>query len=180
MILKTLPPDLEEAFCDLLDAYRAYYDVRESSDVEPFLAEAEFRLHDEEYFLIKAAKVTEYDSSEQVFFAAADRLTAEDYRDLEKIAWEEGLDRAVIGEHHRSSDVVLLIVCGAIEPAAAAAIRKARQYKSYRLGLRGYSHLRTLAYVPAAGETVHNRMGANLQKVIDNIQTLKGRTNKVL
>ena len=60
--------EIPQALEQVLDAYKKYYTINRETPVSPFLAEAEFRLHDEQYFLIRSARISEVDSRELVFF----------------------------------------------------------------------------------------------------------------
>ena len=149
----------------VLKAYAGYYNVNRSTPLEPFAAEAEFRLHDEQYFLIKSAKVSEADSREFVYFATVDRLDKAAFEELDRISWEDGLSRAEIGEHHRNSDVSLVILANHVDPDAAKLLKKTRHYKSYRFGLRGWSDNHTIVYELSTGKETHNRTGDHLAQV---------------
>ena len=166
---KGRPADTEEALERLLKTFEAYYTVNRETPAEPFRAEAEFRMHDEQYFLIKSAKVTEYDSREFLFFAVTDRLTAELYETLDERAWEEGLSRVEVKPNHRNTDISLLILADRVDPEAAALIRKRRRYKSYRFGFRGWSAYKVIAYDLESGTTVQNRMGDAMRQIFSNI-----------
>lgn len=163
------PADTAEALERLLRSFEAYYTVNRETPAEPFRAEAEFRMHDEQYFLIKSAKVTEYDSREFLFFAVTDRLTPELYESLDERAWEEGLSRVEVKPNHRNTDISLLILADRVDPEAAALIKKRRRYKSYRFGFRGWSAYKVIAYDLESGTTVQNRMGDGMRQIFSNI-----------
>lgn len=164
-----MPDNHQAQFEKLLASYRAYYNVNQETPAEPFDAEAVFRLHDEQYFLIRQAKISEADVSEVVFFARRGELGAEEYASLEERAWEEGLSRVVLTENHRSTDIVLILLADTVTPEAKKAVKKSRKYKSYRFGLRGWSHYRTIALEFSTGTLVHNRQGGILEKTLRNI-----------
>ena len=160
---------LEDALDRLLTAFVSYYTINREEPAAPFAAEAEFRLHDEQYFLIHSARISEADSREIVFFALTDRLDEALYARLDERAWEEGLSRAEVKTNHRNTDVGLCILAGEITPEASKALKKARHYKSYRLGLQGFSQYRTVAYDLSKGTCVRNRLGEELERVVSNI-----------
>lgn len=147
----------------VLRSYEAYYTVsREASP--PFAARAVFHAHGEGYFLTRRAKFAELDSHEYAFFARVPVLTPEGVRDLARRAWEEGLAGIDPAPNHRASDVLLLILTDDLTPEAEKALRRTRLARSYRLGLRGYSHLRLAAMEPATLRAAANPMGAGLVK----------------
>ena len=52
----------------LLPAFEQYYTVNKESE-PPFCAQAEFRSHNEQYFLVRSAHIADIDSNEFVYFA---------------------------------------------------------------------------------------------------------------
>ena len=57
-----------EALEKLLHSYERYYDISTENIAAPFVAEAVFKSHNEQYFLVKEAKLSDIDSNEFVFF----------------------------------------------------------------------------------------------------------------
>ena len=153
----------------LLLSYERYYNVNRDTPVSPFNAEALFSLHDEQYVLVRKAKISEADISEVVFFALRDHLSLEEYTSLEEKAWEEGLSRVVLTDNHKSTDILLILLTDSMDPEAKKAIKKSRRYKSYCFSLKGWSHYRTIACEFSTGELVYNRQGKILEKTLRNI-----------
>ena len=110
VIQREKPTDINEAFERVMSAYSAYYDLNRVDPLEPFDAEAVFRIHDEQYILIKKAKVSEADSNEFVYFAKTGELSEEQFLEYENTAWEDGLSRAQPKENHRNSDVTVALL----------------------------------------------------------------------
>ena len=52
----------------IYQSFERYYTVSTQNVEAPFVAEAVFKSHNEQYFLIKAAKVADIDSNDFVFF----------------------------------------------------------------------------------------------------------------
>ena len=152
---------------ELCKAYSGYYTINRESPAEPFAAEAEFRMHDEQYFLIKAAKYTEYDSNEFVYVALPEHLDPQSFAELDARAWELGTKKVEPKKNHRNSDVTLIILTDAMDPETETLVRKAKHYQSYGfLGLRGWSHYRVIVYDLSKGQLTHNRMGENLREIL--------------
>lgn len=63
---KTLTPG--EALERVLRSYQTYYNIKTEAVEPPFAAEAIFGSHNEQYFLIKKAKVADIDTNETVYF----------------------------------------------------------------------------------------------------------------
>lgn len=157
-----------EALDRLLKAYSGYYNINRETPAAPFAAEAEFRLHDEQFFLIRSAKISEADTREFVFFALADVLDMETFRMLDSTAWETGLSRVELTGNHRNSDVILFILARHIPEEVKRLVRKTRHYKSYHFGLKGWSSGRVLACDLTDLTAVHNARGDILRKVVEN------------
>ena len=164
-----VPVSREEALTRMLDAYSGYYNINRETPAAPFDAEAEFRLHDEQYFLFKAARLSEADSGEIVFFSAPEKLSAELFGELSQKAWEEGLGRVDVKPNHRSTDILLYVLAEHAEPAAKELIRSTKLSKTYQFGFRGYSHFRAIALDLSDGSVAYNRMGEPLGRIIHNI-----------
>ena len=158
-----------EALPSLLKSFVRYYDIKEEGVEAPFAAEAEFHSHEEQFFLIKQAKLSEAESKEFVFFATSEHLTLDEAKMLGETAWSRGISRVVPHDGHRSSDVVLVILADQVDDDAAAYLKKLRRYESYRHSLHGWSHYRVILREMNTGNVTFNRMGRTLKKVLGNI-----------
>ena len=159
-----------EALPTLLKSYYRYYNVTEENVTPPFAAEAEFHSHEEQFFLVKQAKLSESESKEYVFFAVTEHLTLAQAMQLDEIAWETGMSRVFPHDGHRNTDVGLFILADVIDDDAKKFIKKLRRYKSYRHTLHGWSHYRVIAQEMSTGKPVFNRMGRDLKKLLRNIK----------
>ena len=152
--------------CELiLNAYRSYYDVNLESPTAPFSAEAAFRSHDEQYFLVKSATISESESNEYVFFAVCDQLDTELLRSLDQAAWDAGMARVRPHKNHRNTDVTLVIVADAIPQELIPVIKRLHHYRSYRFGLMGWTNYRIIALDCSFGRLAFNRQGRALKKL---------------
>ncbi|MCD7845544.1 MAG: hypothetical protein LUG57_06790 [Oscillospiraceae bacterium] len=158
----------------LLKSYRSYYDITRHEEPEAlFAAEAVFHSHDEQFFLIKKAVVSEAESNEQVFIAVEDALDEALLRRLDEAAWAAGLARVKPHKSHRNTDITLIILADTIAPEARAAVKKLRHYKSYSFGLQGWSNYRLVALETSTGTLSYNRLGGSLKKLFRNIISLQ-------
>ena len=156
----------------LLPAFQQYYTIKEIDVTPPFCAEAEFRSHNEQYFLVRSAHIADIDSNEFVYFAAADSLDSAKLEELVKAAWEAGLAKVRPHEGHRNSDVSLLIFTKSISPETALQTKKTKLYKSYKFSLHGWSHFKLAVCdlgttgKDGAPEVFSNRQGKDFIKLI--------------
>lgn len=158
----------------LLRAYGHYYDVTRfeetsgSTNASLFAAEAVFHSHEEQYFLVRSARIAEAESHEYVFFALEGALTADRLRELTDAAWNEGTARTVPHKDHRNTDTVLIVLADRVETDALALIPKLKHYRSYRWGFQGWSHFLLFAVEASTGRCAWNRQGRRLRKLIQS------------
>lgn len=159
-----------EALKLLIKSYNRYYNVKTEDVTPPFTAEADFHTHDEQYFLLKTATLSEADAHEYVFFATGQSMEQEDVKELDEKAWAEGLSRVRPHSNHRSSDIVLIILAEQLSQDAKAYIKSIKRYKSYRFTLQGWSHYSVIAMETSTGELSCNKRGRDLKKLFRNIK----------
>ena len=95
---KTLTPG--EALERVLRSYQTYYNIKTEAVEPPFAAEAIFGSHNEQYFLIKKAKVADIDTNETVYFATEESLSKDRLLELDSIAWERGTANVQPSSNH--------------------------------------------------------------------------------
>ena len=161
----------KEALQRLLKSYWRYYNVKDEGVEAPFDAEAEFVSKDEQYFLVKSAKLGESNSFEYIYFAAVEHLTLELAQELDEAAWSRGIARVEPKPNHRNSDVHLIVLADKMDDDAAKFLKKLRRYESYRHTFWGWSHYRVVAMETSTGTLVFNRMGQILKKLFRNIKS---------
>lgn len=161
--------DLAVELEKLLPAFKRYYNIKLENVTEPFAAEAEFYTHDEQYFVLKSAKLFESESKEYIFFATEGHLTCARLEELDQKAWSECMERVRPGEGHKNTDGALIILAEKIEEEAFHRIKKIKHYKSYCFSIHGWSNYRLIAIELSSGRVVHNRLGQSLKKLISNI-----------
>ena len=161
-----------DAIKQILPAFEQYYTVKKEDITPPFCAEAEFRSHNEQYFLVRSAHIADIDSNEFVYFACPDELNSEKLEKLVKAAWDAGLAKVRPYNGHRNSDVSLLIFTKSINSETIQEIKKNKLYKSYKFSFHGWSHFK-LAVTDlenldnSATPTVYtNRQGKDYAKLI--------------
>ena len=161
--------NVTEALEKVLPSFEVYYNVRREDVTPPFIAEAIFHSHAEQYFLVKSARLSESESNEFVFFATADTLDEDLLNTLDKKAWETGLSRIHPHPDHKNSDVTLFILSQHITDDAFKKVQKLTHYKSYKFSLQGWSHYRLAAIELSSGRAAYNRQGQSLKKLVSNI-----------
>lgn len=160
--------NLADKLSDVLMAFMRYYNVTTEDVLPPFKAYAEFASHNEQYFLVKAAKVADIDSNEYVYFATEEVLTKDLVTSLADKAWNDGLSKVVPSYGHRNSDVTLIIISERIEEEAVKTIKKLKLYKSYKHTFYGWSHFKLIAMDLSSKRLAFNRQGQSYKKVLNN------------
>lgn len=159
----------EQILEKLLKSYTRYYDIEREGIEAPFCARALFRSHNEQYFLIKAAKVADIDSNETVYFAVTEGLDRSKLDYLCSCAWERGLEGIEPQYGHRNSDVTLYIIADSIDQELIPVIKKIKYSKSYKYGMYGWSDFRLVAIEASEMKATYNRQGRQLKKLVGNI-----------
>lgn len=152
----------------VLKSFVRYYNIKREDVTPPFFAEAEFISHNEQYYLVKAAKVADIDSNEYVFFAVEERLTLDKLLELDKTAWETGMSRVKPYYGHKNSDVTLVIIADHIDQDAFLKVKKLKHSKSYKFSLYGYSNYKLIAMDTSLDRLTYNRQGQPLKKILNN------------
>ncbi len=161
-----------QAIEKILPAFQQYYTIKKDNVTPPFCAEAEFRSHNEQYFLVRSAHIADIDSNEFVYFADPEELTEEKLDQLINAAWTAGLAKVRPHEGHRNSDVSLLIFTKSLSPETALKIKKTKLYKSYKFSFHGWSHFKlTVADLSSLDDKgipalYCNRQGKDFAKLI--------------
>lgn len=158
-----------EALECILKAYTRYYNIYKENIEEPFYAKAVFASHNEQYFLVRAAKVADIDSNEIVYFIKKENLTSGDIKELSDIAWSKGLENVKPEYGHRNSDVTLYLICDTLDEDAKSAVKKLKHSKNYKFGIFGWSDFNLVTIECSTNTTVFNRHGRSLKKLVGSI-----------
>lgn len=162
--------DIERVLSDSLNSFRRYYNIETENVLEPFKATATFMSHNEQYYLVKAAKIADIDSNEYVYFACEDELSKEKLENLCNKAWEDGLSKVVPSYGHRNTDVTVVLLCNSIPDEVFDSVKKIKKYKSYKFTFYGWSHFKLIAMDVSLKRLTTNRQGQPLKKVFNNIK----------
>ena len=158
--------EISEAIERILPAFEQYYTVNKDSE-PPFCAQAEFRSHNEQYFLVRSAHIADIDSNEFVYFASEPSLSNEKLSELVNKAWQNGLSKVKPYNGHRNSDVTLIIITKKFECPLEKAIKKIKLYKSYKFSFHGWSNFK-LAVVELDTNSIYfNRFGKDYRKLLE-------------
>ena len=159
----------DEVLKKLEMSFSHYYTIKKDDILKPFVMEAEFQSHTEQYFLVKAAKLSDIDSRDFVFFASEEVLSSERLSELESAAWQSGLSRVHPYYGHKNSDITLVIISQKIDTDTFKKIKKLNHYKSYSFGIKGWSRFRVIALEISSKKVVCNRFTTDLKKVFSTI-----------
>lgn len=158
----------EDKLSTVLKSFEKYYNINKENPAEPFVCEATFMSHNEQYYLVKAAKIADIDSNEYVFFSLEESLSLERLKELDKKAWETGMSRVVPKSGHRNSDVTLIIIADHICEDAFKYVKRCKHSKSYLFTIYGWSNYKLIAMDLSLGRLTCNRQGRSLKKILNN------------
>jgi hypothetical protein len=161
--------ETSQALEKILPAFEQYYTVNKESN-PPFSVQADFRSHNEQYFLVRSAHIADIDSNEFVYFATSQSFTKEELEDFSKQAWERGLSKVKPYNGHRNSDITLIIFADKLaedKNQLIKQIKKTKLYKSYKFSFHGWSNFK-LAVVDLETQDIYfNRFGKDYRKLIE-------------
>lgn len=148
----------------LRESYEYYYDIGDGDAGSglPLLYTATFHMRSEGYVLIKRAKIWAAETNEYAYIFSMHELDAETASKCIEFALNDGFPKIKPDPEHRESYIIALFVADVIDEEAAKIIRSRKFYKSFKLGLWGWSALRTAA-VGLEKELIEtNKAGSNL------------------
>lgn len=151
----------------VLSLFKKYYTITKNNS-GLFDAEAEFRSHNEQYVLVRSAKIADIDSNDFAYFKMVSILSAENVKTFCDEAWRAGLLKVVPYYGHRNSDVTLVILAERVSSDffdVARVISKINFRKIYKCLLFGWSNFRLCVLDLSNGKCYCNRYGKNLKKV---------------
>lgn len=155
----------EQALEKVLHSFERYYSINKENVTQPFAAEAEFISHNEQYFLVKSAKIANIDSNEYVYFALTETLSKDKFLEFDEKAWNTGISRVHPYSGHRNSDVTLVIIADKIEDEVKSLIKKTKHSKSYKLTFWGWSNYKLVSLELSTDQLFSNRLGKDLKKL---------------
>ena len=154
----------EDVLDKILKSYIRYYTIKKDCVPAPFAAQAEFHSHNEQFVLVKKAKIADIDSNEYVYFLLTETLDAQQLVDAAKKAWEDGLSKVKPSFSHRNSDVTLVVVANDFAEGIEKAAKRTRYSKSYSFSFCGWSNFRLLCYETQSKKFACNYHGKDLIK----------------
>lgn len=157
--------DFSEQLSKLTATFSHYYTIKKENIEPPFVLEAQFSIHTEQYMFVRSAKLAVIDSNDYVYFATQENLDISLLNDLCNTAWQRGLQKVKPFNGHKNSDVTLIILTQNVLEKAPTAIKKLKLTKNYKLGFWGWSNFRIAVVELNKKEVYCNRHGKDLKKV---------------
>ena len=156
-----MPEDILEK---ILNSYVHYYTIKRDGVPAPFTAQAEFHSHNEQFVLVKKAKIADIDSNEYVYFLLTETLDIQKLFDAAQKAWQDGLAKVKPSFTHRNSDITLVGVANTFADGLEKGAKKIRFSKSYTFSFRGWSNFRLVCYEAKTQKFASNYHGKDLIK----------------
>ena len=157
----------------ILAAHEAFFDVHRDYEFagRSFPGFAEFHSFDQQYVLVKRAKLWEANSHEYLFFTYAETFDEAQLDKWVRFMKERGLEKVTSEPNHMSSGLALVVIADNCTEGAKRAVRRVRFRKNFALGFRGWADLRVIVadlstrcvYANAAGKQVASTIEANLR-----------------
>lgn len=166
----------------LRESYEPYYDIHPNDSVTPLplVFRADFHSHGESYFLIKSAKIWSDDTHEYTFLFSADRFTPEIVDACVDYALDTALPMVEPRKDHHYSNVHAIFVADQFDDAVRSAITKRRFSKSYKMGIYGFTLLKTAFIDLSSMDYGTNKEGHDLGDFIKKLFPKKYSKKKFL
>ena len=158
-------------FEGLIDAYKGYYNIRREDVTEPFDAEGYLSNEAEQYFLVKAAKIAFVNSYEYVYFKKCGRISLNELTELDRIAWETGIEHVKPNADHKNTDVALIVVSDVVTQDVRDKIDDFKHSKNYKLGFHGFSNYRMVVIEASSKTVLTNRRGRDLRVFVTTVMS---------
>lgn len=151
-------------FIDVLkDAYSAYYNLVEDVETElPLAFRADYKDRDEQFFLVKSAKIWANEKNEYAYIFSAPRFDAALVKACADYALADGLPRVRPHKEHQCTNIKVVLVSDEAGEEAEKAVKKLRFSQNYKLGLWGYTNLLAGIVDMQSKKTVTNFAGHEL------------------
>ena len=159
------------------DAYSAYYTilpVEEGQEELPLAFRAEYKVSDEQYFLVKSANIWRNQKCEYcyVFSAPAfDPALAEKCIDF---SLREMLPKVKPHKEHQYTNCKVILIADSLDEETVRTVKKKKFSKSYGpLSIYGYTELLCAAVDLSGKKTYANRIGQDLEKFFGKLFALR-------
>jgi len=164
-----------------LEQYSRWYNIDRKPEEElPLVAAAQFHEHAEGFVLVKKAQTWTADSHEYTFFFSVPRLTKAIYDECLAKTLELGMPLVEPKSGHRSTYIVMVVICDAADDDALRELKKCRISKSFQFSLKGWMEVHTAAVEVGKAEITANRAAYNTAKFLENVlRPQKRKRNKV-
>lgn len=149
----------------ILGAYMRLFDVQRECECagRSFSAYAEYHEYDEQYVLVKRAKLWEAHIHEYAYFQIVDRLDGRALDELLGFMKTDALGRLDPEPDHMTSYLSLVIVTNSMDDQLARTVRKTRFRKDFRLGIRGWAELKLAVVDVSRQRVITNPAGESME-----------------
>ncbi len=161
--------DAESALKKILPAYAKYYDIKTEGVTEGFNAEAEFHFYNNQYFLVKSIKLSDFNSHDYVFFVCGEEFDFEKIQVLSEKAWKTALQKIEPVYGHKNSDITLVVLLKTLKKEDGKKLKKIRFSTSFKMGMYGWSNFKLVALSLKDEQFYSNWHGRELKKQLKKI-----------
>ena len=149
----------DEIFANLLKAYERYYNIVRDGCISGFDATGFLSNEAEQYFLVRSARTAFIRSYEYVYFKKCESLGTDELKNLDRMAWEDGMAHVRPSAEHKNTDVALIIVADRVSQDVKDSIVSYKHSRNYKLGFFGFSNYRLVVMESLTGTLLTNRRG---------------------
>ncbi|MGL5694718.1 MAG: hypothetical protein ACRCXA_11615, partial [Peptostreptococcaceae bacterium] len=125
----------------------------------------EYILTNTRYFLSKDKVIDSYENKEYIFAKTMDNLSKKNLLDNILPFAEYAIDNIVQTDNkHMSTVITLFFSTNHIDPQMRKIVKKYKNRKSYKLGLRGYASTRLILFNSETKEIIYNKESRDVIK----------------
>lgn len=162
--------DTNLAIDRLLDSYKAYYNIDQTSrNFDYLVASCEYHESSQKYVLSRKAQLWSEYSEEFLYLFKVDELTLDIFNKCKDFVLKDGMDKAHIGPSHMYTYITPIFVCNSCTNEAKKAIKKCRIYKSFRFSFHGWMDFHTAVFEVNDNTLTYNNAGRLMAKGIKKV-----------
>lgn len=151
----------------LKNSLKGYFDIYDNYSINNYNFDfmGEYILTNSRYFLSKDKIIDSYENKEYIFAKSMDNLSKTNLTDNILPFAEYAMNNMIqTNEKHMSTVITLFFSSNDIDPQLYKFVKKYKNRRSYKLGLRGYASTRLILFNSQTKEIIYNKESKDVIK----------------
>lgn len=163
--------DKSQFINSLLEAYKAYFDIKKNIQIDniPMAAEAIFHSRSEKYVLVQSAKLWAVETNEYVYFITKEISSPQEFKKWRDKVLEVGMKKIKPHSEHMYSYITMIYIADNIDEEIAKEIEKFSCHKMFLLSLHGWMYFRIAAVDLSKNIIITNKKGREIRKIMKKV-----------